>query len=230
MLKILSWNIQQGGGSRTTKIISAISTERPEIFALSEFRNNGNGQLLRNNFLKLGYTHQISSHTDKETNCVLICSKLPFNGFHFPDSDPTYAHGVLKAEFDAFSIYGVYLPHKKKHVLFNFLLKEIEISTKPCIIIGDYNSGINGVDQVGKSFKYSDFFPKAHKLDYIDAFRSKHGQVKEYSWYSHGGNGYRYDHSYIHKDLKPILTDCYYLHNYREEKYADHSPMVVELG
>lgn len=230
MLKILSWNIQQGGGTRVSKITKAIASINPDILVLSEFRNNKHGILLRTNFLKLGYHHHQVAKAKKEENSVIICSKIPFNGKQFPDSDPKYAHGVLKAEFDAFSLYGVYLPHKKKHVLFKFLLEELKESDKPCIIKGDYNSGINFIDQAGNSFMYSDFFPKANKLGYIDAFREKHGDTKEFSWYSHQGNGYRYDHTYIHEDLVPILTECYYLHSYREEKYADHSPMILELG
>lgn len=230
MLKILSWNIQQGGGSRILKISDAIGKIAPEIFTLSEFRNNKNGITLRNYFLNQGYNHQCVAQASSDKNGVIICSKLPFNAEHFPKADPTYSHGVIKARFEAFSLYGVYLPHKKKHVLFDFLLKEIEQSDLPCVIAGDYNSGINHVDQKGNSFMYSDFFPKAGKLGYLDAFRERHGQVKEYSWYSHQGNGYRYDHTYIHEDLKPILRDCYYLHEYREKKYADHSPMILELG
>jgi len=103
--------------------------------------------------------------------------------------------------------------------------------SQQCIIIaGDYNTGINHVDQVGKSFWYEDELIKLKKNGYVDAFRHIHGDIKEYSWYSHQGNGYRYDHTYVDEALIPIVKDCYYLNSWREEKLSDHSPMVLELG
>jgi len=229
MLKILSWNIQQGGGSRTLKIISYIINSRSEIIILSEFKQNDNGTKIRTALLKAGFWHQAASHAPRGENGVLLASKHRFSSEIYHDIDDKYAHCIVKGSFDAFDLYGVYLPHKKKHKLFDFFLNTL--SKKPTIITGDYNTGKNYVDQKGNSFWYTD---ELHKLEtqhsYIDAFRKIKGDVKEYSWYSHQGNGYRYDHYYIHPGLVPILSDCYYDHTARENKLADHSPMFMELG
>ncbi|HMT54361.1 MAG TPA: hypothetical protein PKD16_08970, partial [Saprospiraceae bacterium] len=95
---------------------------------------------------------------------------------------------------------------------------------------GDFNSGINGIDQVGDSFWYEDQLKEMNKIGYIDAFRFLHGDVREYSWYSHQGNGFRYDHTYIHESLSSVIKECYYLHECREKKYSDHAPMVLKLS
>jgi exonuclease III len=230
MLRILSWNIQQGGGSRHLKILRAIQKEQPHILVFSEFRKNKNGDTISKALIKMGYTHQITPEASPQKNAVLLASKIEFAGSWFPNCDPSYPHSIVRGEFESFEIYGCYLPHKKRHVLVPFLENEIANSEKPSIIVGDLNIGINGVDQKGNSFWYQDELSSLMDSGIKDAFRVKNGDTKEYSWYSHQGNGYRYDHSYVQDVLGAVVKDCYYLHAYREQKYADHSPMVLELG
>lgn len=229
MLKILSWNIRQGGGTRIIKILSKLSSFNAEVVVLSEYKNNDSGARIRAGLLSAGYRYQYVTAARPADNSAAIFSKLACSAKLYPQADADYPHNVLAAEYEAFTIFGMYLPHKKHHKLFDFLLDQAK-GEKPAIMVGDYNSGINHVDQVGKSFWYEDKLKALDKLGYKDAFRVKHGQAKEYSWYSHQGNGYRYDHTYVHESLVPIIKDCYYLHDWREEKLSDHSPMVLELG
>ena len=230
MFSILSWNILQGGGSRVNLILQQISMLQPTVCILSEFRNNESGLQLRYGLLRAGYQHQFVTQAQKDDNSVLIVSVLPCNSQLHPSSDPLYSQNILSVEFDIFKIMGVYLPHKKKHALFEYLLDHFKNSDKPYIIAGDFNSGINGIDQVGNSFWYEDQLKEMNKIGYIDAFRLLHGDAREYSWYSHQGNGFRYDHTYIHECLSPVIKECYYLSEWREQKYSDHAPMVLKLS
>jgi len=229
LLKILSWNIRQGGGTRTNTISKALQKENAEIVVLSEYRNNDSGIRLRLNLLRMGYRFVNVSAAKSNDNAVAIFSKLPCNHFLYAQADEDYPHNVVCSEFDAFDVFGVYLPHKKKHKLFDFLLEEMP-KGKPSILVGDYNTGKNHIDQKGNSFWYTDKIVALEKLGYVDAFRHIHNDIKEYSWYSHQGNGYRYDHTYVHESLLPIVKDCYYLHSWREDGLSDHSPMVLVLG
>lgn len=229
MLQILSWNIQQGGGSRVTKILEAIGNQGSEIVILSEFRNNKSGLHLRNGMLKLGYWHQFFSGAIDNDNTVAIFSKLPCGSAIFPKCDVNFPHAIIKVSFEVFDIYGVYLPHKKKHELFPFLLDQITYK-KPIIIAGDFNTGKNYIDQKGDSFWYSEYLEAFEEKGCVDAFRHVYQDAEMYSWYSHQGNGYRYDHTYIHKSLTPIIKDCNYISKWREAKLSDHSPMVLSLA
>lgn len=229
MLKILSWNIRQGGGTRITNILKSLQNENAEIIVLSEFRNNDNGVKLRYNLLRMGYRYQNVTASKKNDNAVACFSKLPCNQFVFPKADDDYPHNVLRSDFEAFSVIGVYLPHKKKHKLFDFLIEQVS-ANKPCIIVGDYNTGKNYIDQAGNSFWYTDKLEALEERGCIDAFRHCHGDLKKFSWYSHQGNGYRYDHTYVDKTLRPIIKSCYYIDAWREDGLSDHSPMVLELG
>ena len=229
MFKVISWNIQQGGGSRIPKILDFVAKHKAQVMVFSEFKNNERGVQLRSGLLKLNYHFQHVAHHASDINTVLIASQLPCNTRLFPKCDTQYSHGIIAADFSAFTIYGVYFPHKKKHKLFDFLLDK-ELQNRHAILCGDFNSGINHIDQSGNSFWYEDKVKALIKSDYIDGFRFLHGAMKEYSWYSHQGNGYRYDHTFIHSDLAPLIKECYYIHTAREEKYSDHAPMVLALG
>jgi exonuclease III len=229
MLKILSWNIRQGGGTRVVHICDRLERFGAQIVVLSEFRNNKSGDLIRRKLLKAGYKFQNISGSSGNSNSVAIFSKVECIHHLYPDSDPIYSHNIISSEYEAFTLFGMYLPHKKKHVIFDFLIKEAKKGHSG-IMVGDYNTGKNYIDQVGDSFWYSDKLTELEAENYTDAFRFKYGNVKEYSWYSHHKNGYRYDHTYVHETILPVVTDCYYLHEWREEKLSDHSPMVLELG
>ena len=230
MLKILSWNIQQGGGSRLAKILKAIQQMDAQIIVLSEFHNNDSGLKIRTSLIKLGYLHQVVGQTDPATNTVGIFSKLPSGSALFENADVTYSHGLVRADFSAFRLYGGYFPHKKKHKLFEFLLNDELDDEIPSILVGDLNTGKNYIDQKGNSFWYTEQLESLEERGFLDAFRHINGPVAEFSWYSHQGNGYRYDHSYVDQQLKGIIKGCYYKHEYREDKCSDHSPMILELA
>lgn len=230
MINILSWNIRQGGGSRLLPIVKAIGIINAQIIVLSEYRNNDSGLKLRASLLRLGYRYQVITAANESDNSVIIASKLPCDTELFGDYDDDYCHNIAKAEFQAFSVYGMYLPHKKKHMLFDLLNKKARSEEKPMIFCGDFNTGINHVDQKGKSFWYEEEFIDLSTQSCFDAFRRINGDIKEYSWYSHQGNGYRYDHTIVHNDLEVITKECKYIHEHRLSGLSDHSPMLLSLG
>jgi exodeoxyribonuclease III len=230
MFSILSWNIMQGGGTRVMDIIQKLSGLKPSVIILSEFHNNAtSGNTIRSGLLKTGYRHQFVTQSQSEENSVLIASLLPCQNEIFPNADPVFAHNILAVHFDPFSIMGVYLPHKKKHNLLNFIREHISNTSRSWIIAGDFNTGINGIDQEGSSFWYEDQLKRFSEIKLFDAFRAKNGDTKEYSWYSHQGNGFRYDYTYIHEDLLPIMKDCHYIHEWRMDKSSDHAPMFLSF-
>lgn len=229
MLSILSWNIRQGGGSRVVGIIQALVKSKATIVVLSEYKNNDKGEMIRAKLLSAGYRYQAVTSARPDVNSVLIASKLPCNTVLHPKADTEYAHNIVEIQTEALNLIGVYLPHKKKHTLLPYIQQVISATETPYVIAGDYNTGINGVDQVGSSFWYQPEMLAFGKLGYVDAFRVKHNTAIEYSWYSHQGNGYRYDHTYIHEMLLPIIKRCEYLHTWREQKLSDHSPMLLSF-
>lgn len=228
MLKILSWNIQQGGGRRVVPIIQSLIDFKPHIIVLSEFRNNKTGKLIKDHLAKAKYTFQYITEASPNQNSVCIASMIEAEPRFFRTYDAAFPDNIIALDFDAFSLYGMYLPHKKKHILFDLLIEESQ-KKLPAIMVGDFNTGKNFIDQKKSSFWYTDKLEKLESLGMKDAFRHMHGDVRDYSWYSHQGNGYRYDHTYVHELLLPVVSECYYLHDWRENGLSDHSPMVLSL-
>lgn len=229
MIKIVSWNIQQGGGSRVLEICDVLVGSGAQILGLNEFKNNVVGEKIRSFLLKKGYIHQFVGMADSNTNSVLVASKLPFDAGHFSKKSKSYPHAIIKASFSAFDLFVMYLPHKKKHKLFDTIMAEMKQNEKG-IFIGDFNSGKQFIDQKGDSFWYSAYFETMEEHHYVDAWRLKNGNTKEFSWYSHQGNGYRYDHIYLHENITQVVSACYYEHDWRMRKISDHSAMILELG
>ena len=229
MFRVISWNIRHGGGTRTPKIIGVLQKAKPTVIILSEFHNNVQGQHIIKALHSLGYHCYCHPEVSPTTNTVMMASLLPCKVHLHAASDPVFAYNILSLEFEIFEIYGVYFPHKKKHALFQYILHKLGAS-KPAIIAGDFNAGINGIDQSGNSFWYEADMLALPKIGYIDCYRQLHGDTKTYSWYSHQGNGFRYDHTYMHVSLVPVLRQCYYLDDVRTNGFSDHAAMVLELG
>lgn len=226
---MLSWNILQGGGSRINDIIKSLMEINATIIGLSEFKNNNGGNALRYSLLREGWIHQCTGHNNPENNTVFIASKIPFE-IQLPASDLNeFQDQIIKARFPAFDFYQCYFPHKKEHQLFQTLFKELK-NEKAAIIMGDLNTGKNLIDQAAHSFWYAKEFMNLDQYNCRDAFRLLHGDIQEFSWYSHSKQGYRYDHCFISDEIRPILKSCYYLHHYREQGLSDHSPMILELS
>jgi len=228
VLKILSWNIQQGGGRRTIPIIQALIDSQSHIIVLSEFRNNKSGRLIQDQLFKAKYHYQYVSQASPNQNTVFIASKIEGVSRSFREFDPNFPDNVLAVDFEAFSLYGMYLPHKKKHILFDLLIEEAQREA-PSIMVGDFNTGKNFIDQKKSSFWYTDKLETLESKGMHDAFRYLNGQTRTYSWFSHQGNGYRYDHTYISEVLISIARECNYIHEWRENGLSDHSPMYLTL-
>jgi exodeoxyribonuclease III len=85
-MKILSWNIRHGGGSRVIRIQTVIAAHQPDILVLSEFRNNLAGANLRHWLGEFGHKFQAAGNTKAPTeNALLVSSLFPFEEIPFPE-------------------------------------------------------------------------------------------------------------------------------------------------
>src|ERR1035437_1883528 len=75
-MKLLSWNIQHGGGTRDVRIVSAIANHNPDIIALTEFRAKP-GMALRQAFAANGWPHIASSSPAGIDNGICVLSRMP---------------------------------------------------------------------------------------------------------------------------------------------------------
>ena len=231
-LVIGTWNLRHGGGVRTEKILCSIKVNnKVDVWVLTEYRNNQNREIFEQGLKKQGYLYFQSINVEPKLNSVLIASKIEFKSKTFPNLKE-HEQRIIKIEIEKYTIYGCYFPNMNiKKVIFDFLMSEIEkYGTNNLIFTGDFNTGKHYLDEKGATFLHANFLDLFEKVGLIDAWREIHKVKKEFSWFSHIGNGFRLDHFFIDKNLTDKIIDCEYIHKYREEKISDHSMMILELG
>lgn len=228
-MKIITWNIRHGGGTRIHKIFDVIEKyQNSDVFILTEFRNNKNRDFIKNKFNELGFEFILYPETESNINTLLIASKKKFNHEFYPSLNEHW-HRLIKIEYENISLFGVYFPQKKeKEKVFKAILSVFEDTKSNIVLGGDLNTGKHYIDERGKSFHCSEYISRIEDQKMIDAWRKINGELKEYSWYSNGGNGFRIDHFFVSNNLK--VRNCYYDHTVRENKFSDHSLMILELN
>jgi len=157
-MKILSWNILQGGGRRADGIAKVLLDHAPDIITLQEFRDSNDKRGGKDEIMealeKLGHKFVHIPETDgPHEHTILISSRFGFDAGPFlPDKVSPLP--MLEAYFSAealgfeFSMIAVHFPQKKAQVpLFEALKKDSEsLLSMDALIIGDMNCGIPYVD------------------------------------------------------------------------------------
>ena len=238
LVKLLSWNILQGGGRRSRDILGTIENHSPEIVCLQEFRRGSSAQSIQNGLKALGlnYIH-VPETAEPREHTLLVASKYGFDAGPFLTKPNRPLH-LLEAYFGKeslgfeLSLISVHFPQKKAQVpLFKSLFEDSESLLKTnAMIIGDMNCGIPFVDSDSKTFYATKHYQELLNTGWIDNWRSRHLKAEEYTWVSaRTGNRFRYDQCLSSPALDSKITSIEYDHKPREERYSDHSLMIVEF-
>ena len=236
-MRIVTWNLQHGGGKRIGGIVEVLRSYAADVLVLSEFRNNPYGEILRGELDSMGYRFQASPPAEARTNTVLIAAHEPFEAVTFPGqmSDPElgdFATSVLLARFPDLNVFGLYLPgEERKRPVFDFLLSlPAAYLQSDSLLIGDFNTGQHHLDEAGATFASARQFEELLTHGWIDAWRSRNPDAREFTWLSPGyKNGFRLDHAFVSQSLDGRVTEVRYSHHEREQKITDHSVMLMKL-
>lgn len=230
-MKIIEWNIRQGGGTRTDQIIKNLLSHDSDYYVLTEYRNNENGRKLIESMVENGYAYHFALQTDKNKNTVMIGSKHDFSTTVFYEELQEEYFRVIRAESEELVLYGTYFPQKnEKKKIFEFIINEMAVeTTKPTVFIGDFNTGKPYVDEMKNTFYGSQYMDTIEQKGYVDAWRLIHRDEREYTWYSNKGNGFRVDHAFVNSNKKTNIIACRYSHDERINMLSDHSLMEIEM-
>jgi len=230
--KLLLLNIRHGGGKRCSALIDYFLEADADTIVLTEYRHNDCAQLLHEGLHQAGYIHSLAAVSKPRINGVAVFSKSAFEGTLHPRLGAYYRHRVLTAQFDGLLLCALYFPiHQEKARLFQFLLnKKLVWRKHPCLILGDFNTGLHYVDEPGKTFYCADRFAALESASLIDAWRSRQPDAREFTWYSHRGNGFRLDHAFASAACDQLIERCYYDHTTRTSGLSDHSAMFIEFS
>jgi exonuclease III len=246
-MRLLSWNILHGGGGRRQAIAEAISAVAPDAVILQEVRRfDGRGpDPLLEALADGGLGEQVLSPVVGRENGILIASRWPFQASPLAQAPGEPPH-MLQAELPwpgeggeeedggaSLRLVAVRFPQKEAQVpLFESLLAlPAPWRQVSAVLIGDFNCGIPFADSDTRTFACTHLFQALLQQGWVDAWRSRNGKAREFSWISaRSGHGFRYDHALVSAPLNPQVREVRYLHHLREEGLSDHSALVVELG
>jgi exonuclease III len=81
-LRLLAWNIRQGGGTRLAAIGAALARHDADVLVISEYRGGDSAARLRAALTALGYPHMTALTPLPGRNGVLIAARHPFDDGH----------------------------------------------------------------------------------------------------------------------------------------------------
>jgi exodeoxyribonuclease-3 len=252
-MKLVTWNIQSGGGKRIVDICNSITEFDCDFIALTEFRNT-NEHLISACLEEKGLIFQQSAFPDKNENGVYIASRYAFEiidagdfidtqrwiSIYLPDLDcnilSVHVPGATDSKFDA-NGYGI-SGDKRKEIFWQKIIDYAVQNKNKTIMLGDFNTGLLQ-DAQGTPFKLSKYMQQLLDLGFIDTWRYLNAEISDYTWYwkrrnkengtSSDYNGFRLDYVYASPDLKSSIKNVNHIHHVRENKISDHSAIVCEL-
>ncbi len=235
-MKILSWNILHGGGKRAQDIVNAIEKEQPDIVTLQEFRHGSSKQILLEGLAKIGLDEQfVPDINSARDNSLIIVSKYNFQATIFPKGGdiPARAIRAFFPNLNELNLIAVHLPQKKKQPPYLHALLELDKSflSENSVLIGDFNCGIPFEDSETKSFEHTFLFQQLLRDGWIDAWRSRNKNKREFTWIStKQKNGFRYDHALVSEVFNASIDLLKYDHEVRLNGISDHSLLMVETN
>ncbi len=238
-LRLLSWNILQGGGRRRSAIVAHILAAQPDIVTLQEFRNGPAGARIRKDLATAGLRHQYAPETDDPAaNTLLLAARIRFEaGSFLPEETDGRCH-ILEAEFPAalrgapLTLLPIHFPQKQAQLpLFAALIQDSpSLLGLNALVVGDLNCGVPFVDSDTKTFDNHREFQRLLDLGWIDAWRSRHPADREFTWVSpRTGNRFRYDHCLATPGANALIASADYDHAARDPARSDHSALLITL-
>lgn len=244
-MRIVSWNIQAGGGKRQQGIFEQLVVWQPDVIALSEFRGTPASQQLREQLAKAGWGYQVQTidEAKRVTNALLTASRFPLTTLAIPGApnQPRRWLAVRVGGEVPFSLVNMHIPNYNTGFKYPYLAAVLEVmgdwANSPAIFIGDTNCGKSYIDDETGVFwwREHEWMEAIEALGWVDAFRQLQGDKRVYSWYSHKNNGFRLDQAFLNPAILPALRGMRYEWGVsaeepkRREGLSDHAAILLDL-
>jgi len=230
-MRLLAWNIRQGGGSRLARIADALARRDADILVLSEYRGGESAVRLRARLDALGYRYVTKLTRPPSRNGVLIAARCSFREHGSVGSGLPEPYRMVSAEFPSFRLSGVYMPNLLAKIPYwEALIASLSRERRGrALAIGDFNTCRPYVDEAGAIDATAYYMDTIEGIGFCDLWRRRHPTGREYSWFSTRGNGFRIDHAFLSRGLAARAGTISYSHDERIARLSDHSPLILEL-
>lgn len=230
-MRLLAWNIRQGGGSRLARIADALVRHDADILVLSEYRGGDSGLRLLGVLDALGYRYATAQTPPPGRSGVLIAARCAFREFDTIGPPLPEPYRMIAVEFASFRLFGVYMPNLLAKVPYwEALLAALPEETGGhALAVGDFNTCRPYLDEAGAIDRTAHYMDKLAGIGFCDLWRRRYPTQREYSWFSTRGNGFRIDHAFLSETLAQSAGPIRYAHEERIAGISDHSPLILDL-
>lgn len=231
MKKIVSWNIRHGAGSRARrhKVIEQLLQFDADVLVVTEFRLGPSGDALLLAMKGAGY-HLSHPPIEPGVNTVLIASRTPIVEAKSLAPEGLSVRHLWLVDLGWTRLCAVYMPlNKAKFPYWEALLNADRKAVD--LVIGDFNTGDNALDRSEGADKFTaaHYFSTFSSGPWIDVWRHRYPETRDYSWFSNRQNGFRLDHIFATAEINNRVVGCQYVHEPRLVGHSDHSAIVMEL-
>ena len=246
-MRLVSWNIQQGGGTRVDRICARLEGWKPDICVLVEYCNTESSQAIRNYLhQQLGLTYMQETLMPGDSHRVyglLVASRWQLTTIEslLPGAIPQRWRLLrVGGETPSLTLGAAYVPNRgedagdKCDYLESLVTFTRDWPYGPGIIVGDFNTGRKAVDEEAPYFVDFEerFMVGMEQSGWADAFRVFHPDDRRYSWWNNfqgKRTGFLLDHAFVNPALAPVLIDCNLVHD-EQDWPSDHSALIIDLS
>ena len=246
-MRIVSWNIRAGGGTRVAAIADALLEWRADVIVLSEFRGTPPSTALLHTLAESGFPHVHSTALTRlpGVNCLAIASSIPYRRYH-AQRRPAEPGRWLAVELSGpapIALGAVHIPNEVTKRKWPYMEAMAGVAhawrRRKAVIVGDTNSGQPLLDEETPVFgpRYPAWFSRLEACGWRDSFRHLNPELREFTWYSpNGGNGFRIDQAFVSRPLLPAVASV--AHAWapsasqpgRRDAVSDHAALIIDLG
>src|SRR5262249_39335305 len=202
-----------------------------DVLILSEYRGGDSAIRLRAALKGAGYRYTSSVLPPPNRVGVLVAARR-----RFIERGPVCAQveepwRLVDVDLGVLRLTGVYMPNLYKKVPYwETLVDAFALRTAgEALAIGDFNPCRAYIDEPGALDVAARFMDSMTAIGFSDLWRHRYPDGREYSWYSHRGNGFRIDHAFLSPSLAARAGTVRYSHDERLAGLSDHSALILEL-
>lgn len=230
-MRYVAWNIRAGGGVRIPAIGAALAPLDADLLILTEYRDGPSTLPLHAELERLGYRHITRQLPPRGRNGVLIAARRRFADIGPVSASVAEPWRMIEARIGHKTIYGVYMPNLRVKIPYwQELIRTLSQRRDEAVLaVGDFNTCRPYLDEAGATDVTSHFMDEVQTVGFRDLWRDRNPDGREFSWYSHRGNGFRVDHAFASRRMETRIQDVRYDHGPRTAGVSDHSMLVLDL-